>query len=52
MWGPSGARAREALARYDRAVERLRAGDWSGFGAEFDALRPLLEALGRPSDSQ
>jgi uncharacterized membrane protein (UPF0182 family) len=50
--GPSDARFREALARYDRAVERLRAGDWSGFGAEFDALRPLLEALGRPSGSQ
>jgi uncharacterized protein len=49
--GPLDARAREALARYDRAVERLKAGDWSGFGAEFDALRPLLETLGR-SDSQ
>jgi len=50
--GPSDARAREALAHYDRAVERLKAGDWSGFGAELDALRPLLEALGRPADSQ
>ncbi|MFL9962882.1 UPF0182 family protein [Paraburkholderia sediminicola] len=40
------ARAREALAHYDRAIERLKAGDWSGFGAELDALRPLLEALG------
>lgn len=49
--GPPDARVREALARYDRAVERLKAGDWSGFGTEFDALRPLLEALGRPSDS-
>jgi hypothetical protein len=26
-------------------VERLKAGDWSGFGAEIDALRPLLESL-------
>ncbi len=44
------ARAREALAHYDRAIERLRAGDWSGFGAELDALRPLLESLGgKPS---
>jgi hypothetical protein len=50
--GPPDARARDALARYDRAVERLRAGDWSGFGVEFDALRPLLEALGRPPDNQ
>ena len=40
------ARARDALAHYDRAIERLKAGDWSGFGAELDALRPLLEALG------
>ncbi|RKE37441.1 hypothetical protein B0G76_3693 [Paraburkholderia sp. BL23I1N1] len=44
--GTADARAREALAHYDRAIERLKAGDWSGFGAELDALRPLLEALG------
>jgi uncharacterized membrane protein (UPF0182 family) len=45
------ARAREALSHYDRAIERLKAGDWGGFGAELDALRPLLEKLGqRPSD--
>jgi len=49
--GPSDARAREALAHYDRAIERLKAGDWAGFGAELDALRPLLEAIGRGSDS-
>lgn len=50
--GPPDARAREALAHYDRAIERLKAGDWSGFGAELDALRPLLEALGRPPGSR
>ncbi|WP_233806979.1 UPF0182 family membrane protein [Paraburkholderia sp. HP33-1] len=44
--GTVDARAREALAHYNRAIERLKAGDWSGFGAELDALRPLLEALG------
>ena len=44
--GTTDARARDALAHYDRAIERLKAGDWSGFGAELDALRPLLEALG------
>ena len=44
--GTVDARAREALAHYDRAIERLKAGDWSGFGVELDALRPLLEALG------
>lgn len=44
--GTADTRAREALAHYNRAIERLKAGDWSGFGAELDALRPLLEALG------
>ncbi|CAN0618139.1 conserved membrane protein of unknown function [Burkholderia multivorans] len=44
--GAADARAREALAHYDHAIERLKAGDWAGFGAELDALRPLLEALG------
>jgi uncharacterized protein len=45
--GAADARATEALVHYDRAIERLKTGDWSGFGAELDALRPLLEALGR-----
>jgi uncharacterized protein len=44
-------RAREALSHYDRAIERLKAGDWGGFGAELDAMRPLLERLSQhPSD--
>ena len=52
--GPSGAalppsaadpRAREALKHYGRAIERLKAGDWGGFGVELDAMRPLLEQL-------
>ena len=46
---PADARAREALMHYDRAIERLKAGDFSGFGAELETLRPLLEALGRPN---
>ncbi len=52
--GTSDARAREALAHYNRAIERLKAGDWSGFGAELDALRPLLEELSasRPEDQK
>ena len=45
--GPENERGREALGHYDRAIERMKAGDWSGFGAELDALRPLLEQLGR-----
>src|SRR5262249_57144132 len=28
--GPSEARARDALAHYNRALERLKAGDWAG----------------------
>jgi uncharacterized protein len=43
--GPADARAREALGHYDRAIDRLKAGDWAGFGTELDALRPLLEEL-------
>ena len=45
--GPAGERAREALAHYDRAIDRLKVGDWAGFGVELDALRPLLEELTR-----
>jgi uncharacterized protein len=45
--GPADDRAREALGHYDRAVDRLKVGDWGGFGAELDALRPLLEELSR-----
>ena len=46
--GPLSDRAREALAHYDRAIAKLKAGDWSGFGAELDALRTLLEQLNQP----
>ncbi|MGH7015364.1 MAG: UPF0182 family protein, partial [Stellaceae bacterium] len=42
---PSGNLAAEALDDYDRALGRLKAGDWSGFGAKLDALRPLLRSL-------
>ena len=45
--GPTDERARQALGDYDRALDRLKAGDWAGFGAELDALRPLLEELSR-----
>jgi uncharacterized membrane protein (UPF0182 family) len=44
---PTDERAREALGHYDRAIDRLKLGDWGGFGAELDALRPLLEEMGR-----
>jgi uncharacterized membrane protein (UPF0182 family) len=48
--GPADERARQALGHYDKALERLKAGDWAGFGAELNALRPLLEQLsGQPT---
>ncbi|MGH7047357.1 MAG: UPF0182 family protein [Stellaceae bacterium] len=43
----SGNLAAEALDDYDHAIEQLKAGDWSGFGAKLDALRPLLQSLNR-----
>jgi hypothetical protein len=45
--GAADERARAALDHYQRALDRLKAGDWSGFGTELDALRPLLEQLGQ-----
>ena len=44
---PTGDTARAALDHYDRALARLKAGDWSGFGNELDALKPLLEQMNR-----
>jgi hypothetical protein len=44
--GSTEARARAALEHYEQAIAHLKAGDWSGFGNELDALRPLLEQLG------
>jgi len=47
--GPEADRAREALSHYNGAVEQLKSGNWAGFGAELDALRPLLEELNQHS---
>ena len=30
--GPAADRAREALDHYNQAIERLKSGDWAGFG--------------------
>ena len=44
-------RGREALDHYNRAMEKLKAGDWSGFGTELDNLRTVLESLNQlPND--
>jgi uncharacterized protein len=49
--GAEADRAREALGHYDRALEQLKAGNWGGFGAELNRLRPVLEELSRhPTD--
>ena len=45
--GPAADRARQALDHYNRAIERLKSGDWAGFGTELDAMRGLLEAITR-----
>jgi uncharacterized membrane protein (UPF0182 family) len=47
LTGPSANQSREALDRYNQAVERLKAGDWKGFGTQFDAMRELLEDMNR-----
>jgi uncharacterized membrane protein (UPF0182 family) len=47
LTGVAADRARAALEHYNRALERLRAGDWAGFGTELDALRAVLEELGQ-----
>jgi len=44
---PVGDAARAALEHYERALAKLKAGDWSGFGVELDALKPVLEQLNR-----
>jgi uncharacterized membrane protein (UPF0182 family) len=43
--GPSADRARDALDRYNQAMERLKSGDWTGFGTELEAMRALLEDM-------
>ena len=45
----AAAQAREALDHYNQAIERLKSGDWSGFGTQLDAMRGLLEDLSRQS---
>jgi uncharacterized membrane protein (UPF0182 family) len=42
-------RAREALDHYNKALERLKSGDWTGFGTQLDVVRELLEQMSRHS---
>jgi uncharacterized protein len=43
--GVSAERARKALDHYERAIERLKSGDWAGFGTELDSMRDLLQQM-------
>jgi uncharacterized protein len=44
---PHAPAAQEALDRYNQAMERLKSGDWAGFGAQIEAMRGVLEKLNR-----
>ena len=46
---PAAGQARKALDHYNQAIERLKSGDWAGFGTELDAMRGLLEKMKRQS---
>jgi uncharacterized membrane protein (UPF0182 family) len=50
--GPAVDRAQEALNYYNQAMDRLKTGDWSGFGENLTALRRVLEELSQPSGSR
>jgi uncharacterized protein len=41
--------ARDALDHYRRAIERLKSGDWAGFGAEIGGL---LQSMSRESEGR
>ena len=47
--GPAADRAQEAPSHYNDAIQQLKSGNWAGFGAELDVLRPLLEELSHHS---
>jgi uncharacterized membrane protein (UPF0182 family) len=47
--GSAARHAQQALDHYSQAMERLKSGDWAGFGNEIAAMRELLEELSRPS---
>jgi uncharacterized protein len=50
--GSAARRAQEALDHYNQAMERLKSGDWTGFGNEIGAMRALLQELGRQPASR
>ncbi len=46
--GEVGDLARRALEQYNRSVELLRQGNWSGFGEELKRLEELLKGMQKP----
>jgi hypothetical protein len=52
---PSGGvpdRANDALVHYNNALAKLKSGDWAGFGAELDALKPILEQMSQKAPAK
>jgi uncharacterized protein len=47
---PHTGSAQTALDHYNQAMERLKSGDWAGFGKEIEAMRAILEELNRRSN--
>ena len=47
---PQAGTAQEALDRYNQAIERLKSGDWAGFGTQMESMRGALEKLNRESN--
>jgi hypothetical protein len=47
---PHAGAAQNALDRYNQAMERLKSGDWAGFGTQIEAMRGILEKLSRESN--
>jgi uncharacterized membrane protein (UPF0182 family) len=47
---PHAGSVQKALDHYNQALERLKSGDWAGFGAQIEAMRILLEELSRESN--
>jgi hypothetical protein len=47
---PHAGAAQDALDHYNQAMERLKSGDWAGFGTQIEAMRGVLEKLSRESN--
>jgi uncharacterized membrane protein (UPF0182 family) len=45
--GTATSQARQALEHYNQAMEHLKANDWSGFGAEIEAMHRVLNDMAR-----